>query len=52
MTANADGDEAALGQQRRFRYVRDESASPSTPDVLRRRSEVTLWAKTGLIALQ
>jgi hypothetical protein len=38
---------AGLGDERRFRGVRDASGLPSTPEALRRRSEPRLWAITG-----
>ena len=38
-----------LGHERRFSDVRDESASPPSPDVLRRRNEPTRWAPSGLM---
>jgi hypothetical protein len=36
---------AALGHERRFRDVCDESGLPPTPERLRQRSELTLRAK-------
>jgi hypothetical protein len=36
-----------LGQSRRFVHATQTSAFPSYPDVLRRRSEATLWAMCG-----
>jgi hypothetical protein len=39
---------SAPGHFRRFEAVGDESGLPPTPDVLRRRSEPTLWANKRL----
>jgi hypothetical protein len=39
-----------MGHERRFRYVRDESGLPPTPERLRQRTEPTLRAKKRHVA--